>query len=321
MSRYWYKLRFLIGENHRLKYEGNSCEFQLSSNEKVTLQSVKKDQPLIEATLLDFISREFEVEEEAFKSARRLQNSALLAGTRILLPLSLGFDGDLDSEQKILIRNARERSESTVTATPGIHLMDNSIKGHVKFMDGKLTSLPELELFLEVTKEAFSKQPKLSNEQILALELYALTKFESNVRARFITLATVVEVLAPEIKRTNVEIKFLSEFNKQIKSFEMDEEVKQSLIKGIASIKNKSLTDKCKSFVSTVIDDQAAEDFHGFYKIRHKIVHSGFGIDNATIVEEYSSFENLVIGVLFKSVMGNTGLSDAFNRFHGKRKK
>lgn len=188
-------------------------------------------------------------------------------------------------------------------------------------MDEKLTSLPELELFLEVTKEAFSKQPRISNEQLLALELYSLTKFESNIRARFITLATVIEVLTPEIKRTKIEIQFLSEVIKQIKSSELDEVIKESLIKGIVSIKNKSLTDKCKSFVSSVIDDQAADDFNRFYKKRHKIVHSGYGRDSAALSEEYRSFDNLVIAILFNSVMGNTGLSDAFNEFHRKRKK
>jgi hypothetical protein len=121
----------------------------------------------------------------------------------------------------------------------------------------------------------FRANPSLSEKQRLALDLYNLSHFEGTAKTRFLTLITVIEVLATRQKRPVSVRALLKKFKEQATEADLQPEALRSLSDALGTLERQSIGEACRQFV---IEHASAEDavyFTNCYKARSQLVHSG----------------------------------------------
>lgn len=121
----------------------------------------------------------------------------------------------------------------------------------------------------------FHANPSLSEKQRLALDLYNLSHFEGTSKTRFLTLITVIEVLATRQKRQVSVRALLKKFKEQATEADLQPEVLRSLSDALGTLERQSIGEACRQFVTDHAPGEDAVYFTNCYKARSQLVHSG----------------------------------------------
>lgn len=121
----------------------------------------------------------------------------------------------------------------------------------------------------------YAAQVTFTPKQRLAIDLYNLSHFENVPKTRFLTLVTVVEVLATRTKRSPAVRALLKEFLTNVRSSGLTVIEKQRLRDGLGNLKQESISGACKDFVGTYSSAEQATFFSNCYKARSDLVHDG----------------------------------------------
>lgn len=169
-----------------------------------------------------------------------------------------GYDGQLLNDKK------------------GLVVFDDSTG--TRFVDvalGEATVSRPADAFLEVVGESATQAKHFSHKHILGLELYSAAHFESSGRARFLTLVSVVEVLAVRQRRTAEAIELIERMACSVSASGLAGPVRSSLASGLADLCSESIGAACRRLLSDVVNAAAAAAFKDWYDARSQLVHAG----------------------------------------------
>jgi hypothetical protein len=125
--------------------------------------------------------------------------------------------------------------------------------------------------------QLFEKDRPLTPTQQLAIEVYNLSHFEPATRARFLTLVTVVEVIAPRLKRSLHVRAALNRLIASIRRFStLPPDEKRRLSQAVANLKQESIGHACTQFVTKYGDANDVSYFTTCYRARSELLHDGF---------------------------------------------
>ncbi|MFC2085781.1 hypothetical protein ACFLRO_01070 [Bacteroidota bacterium] len=109
----------------------------------------------------------------------------------------------------------------------------------------------------------------------LAVELYNLTLFDSTPETRFLSLVTVVEVLASRARRAHKLRQLLTRFIDSVDEAGLDAEQAQVLKQGLGNLKRESVGQACRRLVGEMLDQNSASYFADCYSARSELLHTG----------------------------------------------
>ncbi len=121
----------------------------------------------------------------------------------------------------------------------------------------------------------FKTNVSLTPKQQLALELYNQTHFESVSKTRFLTLSTVVEILASPKRRSQQLAALVADLCETARRTGPFSSETEALLDGLARLRKQSIGEACREFVGTYASPKDVAFFSNCYKARSELVHGG----------------------------------------------
>ena len=165
--------------------------------------------------------------------------------------------------------------------------MYGTVRGEIRDYDATLNAL-------------FESSVTLKPKQQLALELLNLTHFEGQSKTRFLTLVTVVEVLATRLNKGADLRRLLVDLSKMVEESKLPATDKRLLIAGLGNLKRESIAASCRRFVADLASESDADYFADCYKARSELLHTG--MTKRTEVHDVMRLSTLVSRVFVKHV-------------------
>jgi hypothetical protein len=147
----------------------------------------------------------------------------------------------------------------------------------------------------------FGAHIAVTAKQQLALDLYNLTHFEGSQRTRFLTLITIVEVLADRTRRSAAVQDVLLAVRALAERADLPQEERRSLLSGIDNLRQQSIGEACRVYVRTVASEFDARYFKACYDVRSDLVHAG-RTDSAE-PDDPTRLDELVSLLLLRSIV------------------
>jgi hypothetical protein len=148
--------------------------------------------------------------------------------------------------------------------------------------------------------EFFEAGLALSTKQQLALDLYNLNHFESVTATRFLTLITVVEVLAVRRKRSPGVQVFVKRLRGVVKGSGLTAAERTALLNGLGNMTQQPISEACREFVGQHSSRADAAFFSDCYSARSELVHDG--VTARAVALDSTRLEALVSRLLLKSI-------------------
>lgn len=283
MGSYKFRIRFHLDSEGVLQADGSTLCASLEDSTRIALQTEGKENPISEADRLILEGCPYQTEAEAWETGRRAKDALLLTCASMRIAVDVGNDrANLQLAERV---KAVVREAGKVRIREDVHgLMVYDSSELTSFADSSAIRLVlnnDAQKFLAELTQILSQGVTPSEKQRLALELLGVSRFETSVRARFLTCMLAYEtLLAPEKKAADV-LKMLSDLRGIVEESDLNADDKESLKNGVASLKTQSITSTGKALASTYLGDKnylgfTADKFFGrCYNVRSSLVHSG----------------------------------------------
>jgi hypothetical protein len=145
---------------------------------------------------LAVVATGYRSEDEALRHGQDLMRALQIIGTR----LHIGIDPGKDQ----LVENAlKEGEQNFIRDVHGLCVYEENLPVRVISVSGSFILGTGADTFIQELTNTYIENPKLSEKQVLALELYNSSHFELSLRARFLTLVTVVEPIFRTFQRSH----------------------------------------------------------------------------------------------------------------------
>lgn len=305
LSGYAFRFKFSLSPGHRIKHDGQSIRVPLSSDDSVLLKAVDKPKTG-NAEILVFVGSGYPSEVDANQKGLRLKHAVLIACASLRIGIDPGKDEALSGSGKPLRQRAKERGSNLLDDVHGLATYKDDKPVFFGVFRARVILSTPVDTFLKTVADAHRHNPKLSPKQSLALELYGLSHFESSLRARFVTLVTVVEVLCERGKIPKHIQEHLRQLTEVTRSADLGETDKKALLRGLMSLKRESISKACQSLVKRCLDDDASNQFKKFYKTRGTIVHRGKVRAGVDLGADVNALDQLVSRLLVTETLGIT---------------
>ncbi|MEA5488539.1 MULTISPECIES: HEPN domain-containing protein [Pseudanabaena] len=258
-----YKICIVFHTDSPNIFENNlDCQkFNFLKGKFLSFESLKKDS-LDQINEFAITVGKFEDKDEAQKESHILKDCLLMLGAKWRIGVKV--------------------SKVDVVATDAIVL-------NVGFKSATYLASRSIEIFRDELDSIMNLNPKLSDKQRLALELYGNSYYEYSVRAQFLTLITAIESLIKKKKLS----KNISDVIDQLKQFVMNSDTisdieKKSISERLSQeLKKQTITEAVAELVKTHLDGKEyayltekgisypSEFVTSCYKVRNKLVHNG----------------------------------------------
>jgi hypothetical protein len=163
--------------------------------------------------------------------------------------------------------------------------------------------------FVEAFLEGFALADRPTPSQILAMEIYNLSHFESSLRARFVTLITAVECIskpqdqASEIKDLVERLTKLAEADDVIRRLNNENRaLRESFLGRLKGLKKESIGKACERIVFARLGESGKSQFKEWYDTRSKIVHTGVVPDGINVGSEVTRLDEMVSQLLLAEI-------------------
>jgi hypothetical protein len=145
---------------------------------------------------------------------------------------------------------------------------------------------------------------QLTDKEALAFETYATAHSEPSIRARFVTMVTVVEVLAAGAMRSAkaqaVIDGFMDDFMERTRSSDLDQSERSSLERGLLKLKRGSIGAACRRYIKAALGKEVSVEFERLYDVRSRLVHAGV-YDDTDLGDELTKLETIASGLLARA--------------------
>ena len=175
--------------------------------------------------------------------------------------------------------------KADVLAKTGVRILDN-VHGLMVYEDDLPMSIPVTSAqgrammspttIFEEWRRQYERNHQLTDTEVLAFELYSAAQREPFPRARFLTLVSIVEVLARPRPRTADALALVDSFLQQAGSVPgLAHDERQALTDSLRVLKKQSIRSVCRSHVEAALGTEEWREFDRLYAIRSTLTHDG----------------------------------------------
>lgn len=248
------------------------------------------------------VGKGFATKAEAHAVGVKLQTALAFFAAERRLGLDIEDRPGVSVSQELKDKMAREH---------GLQLRDN-VHGLDVFAESPKVARLAVSGYIEVHCRIDDYQDRLcayvrmdpapSDKQALALALYNSSHFEPTPRIRFLTLITVIEILAVRGKRSEHARSLLHALRQQCKEAAIDRGERAALLNALGNASRQSIAEACKDLVrahGTALDTAY---FGKCYAARSELLHNGRTA--STEPSDPTKVDELVARVLVRAIAG-----------------
>lgn len=217
----------------------------------------------------------FSTREDAGVFGAHLKLALLFVGAKLRIGIDPGKETVLGGVGKFIKDWAKEEGINLFNDVHGLCTYSEELPVKFASVTAKSSIGIQAQKFVNELLAFRSKKRVLTEKQVLALELYNLSHFETSRRTQFLTLIVSVEALSAREERTQEEIKHLDSLVQQTQEAQLTGAQKNSLTEALKNLKRESISKACRRLVKERLGQKPMELFQECYDIRGKILHSG----------------------------------------------
>ncbi len=302
MTTFAYRIKFYLSEHDRINQEGKEFQLQSTTNGQDMVLKAVANANIKDTNELCVIGTGFTSPDEAYQCGIKVKNAIHLTGA----VLRIGIDVGKDDSKKLLDFTVYQFKDKVRNCLHDVHgLLIYKDEPSISFISvhGNVTIGVPANRFDVALSKAINVN--ISEKHLLALELYNMSRFESSLRARLITLVTAVESL---IKRQEIAPAMLCHIDKLIQysleseESQLSEDQKRSIIKSLEDLKKESIARSCRQFVKRHMANEAKDFFHSAYDIRSRMLHDGLIPVGVNLGQFVPKLDNLVSQLIVKDL-------------------
>jgi hypothetical protein len=279
MSTFGFRLRFHVPPGNAFKGAQRRLRIHIHIPDgRVYLSKVKRHKknsfglPLVYA----FIGAEFSTKELALVCGQKLKQALSILMAERGIGVNVGKDRATSSTNNEIKEMMKEKHG--VQLRDDIHGLDvyredPPVRRIDLFMRGTVSG--ETTNFQQRLAQLYSAEVRPSQKQELALDIYNLVHFEQGGKSRFLTLITVIEVLAKRDRRSFAVRELMKFFSKHVADSGLSNAEKKQITDGLGNLKKDSISDSCRKLIAQYASGSDVDYFMDCYKARSELVHDG----------------------------------------------
>ena len=258
----------------------------------------------------------FGSEEEAFICGKRFQTLLHVCGFLLNNGIDLGKGQELVYFPTEISKIFTRAGNKLIADINGLIVSnENDRTFTIESKKTRLKVYSNTDTFIEKLSFVFHKKLELTNNELLALELFNSIFFESSIQVKFLNLVTIIEVLAGNKEKENeITLKFIDSLldncdlikgkdNEQVKKFCVENSIKIDKVLALSSsfrskiggLKNKSIRQSTTDFISEKIGHRHSENWDNIYQERSNLVHNGkYSCSEIDFKEKYNMIYQII---------------------------
>ena len=297
MSTYGFRLRFFV-HGPFLDTDESSLELALPDGAVVTVLASDRGQPLRDVNDLQIRGQGFASAEEARACGERLRNAIRKSSVELQIGFDLGKDVATSSADKVVKEQRLQEGVRLLDDVHGLCVYDEDLDVRVLRMKGAGTVIaPPAQLLTEWQRQ-YQENPVLTPREVLALELYSAAHKEPFVRAKFLTLISVVEVLAQPGDRSEAVRDHIQRLIDDMKNSGLSADEQKTIVQQLHHLKKHSIRSSCRAYIGQVLGKDAWDEFDRFYEIRSTMTHDGDVPPGVALSTEATTLDAMVAKLL-----------------------
>jgi hypothetical protein len=241
-------------------------------------------------------------EAEAQLRGARLRLAVRLAAAKLRVGVDTGDDRCIGRPGRVLQDMAAEEGVSLLPAVHGLTVFDATRPVAFLAACGTPVVSRPAPPFMRAVAEVYAHASTVSPKQNVALDVYNSSRFENSVRARFLSLTTVVECLVEQGERSAEARALLDTFMQQVVESGLSGEERERLKNALRMLQRESIRKACKDIVTDLCGPDAARFFAECYGARSDLVHDG--TTSLNIEDEVERLDVLVSSLLLRDIEG-----------------
>ena len=179
----------------------------------------------------------------------------------------------------------------------------SSIEGTSFKVYATASVLYPVESIIEPLDQIIMSNKNIDQRLLIAIELFTSAKLETTERSKFIGLVSALEPLAKQEKYEDEELKkLIKNFKQQIKSSNLDQQLKNSLDGRIDQLKLESVSKAIRRMVKEKLpgDNESIKIIENAYGLRSKILHEG--ATDADLQQKSNEVERVIKFIIEKHI-------------------
>jgi hypothetical protein len=297
MVTYGFRLRFNLPSGSAVQEKSEELELlRLPDGRPLILHAVSADS-IADCAKLSVGAGGFASEQEARTCGEQVRNALMVCGASCRIGIDVGQDKATSHVGKIVRDSYKEAGIRLLDDVHGLSVFPEDLPVRFFSMSGTVILGHPGEGFVSRFREAFQSAPELSDRQTLSLQLYAASKFEASLRARFVTLVSGVEALA---ERELEDPQIVDQVNRLIQATrqELEPPARHLLASRLGELRYWSISRACKELVARHLGSEEAGVFDSAYDVRSKILHEGRVPAGTDLGRDCTTLDRLVSDLL-----------------------
>jgi hypothetical protein len=280
---YRFRLRFHLPHDTNIELDDPLVEIpaSLPDGAPYVLKAVG-EKPIRETDALIINSRGFPTEEEAAAAGEAAKAALLYTATKLRFGVDVGRDQPMGMFGQVMKDQFRETHGGELRSDiHGLTVYDDSVETVFASISGQGSVGKSGAGFLQLLGHVLERSPSLSDKEKLALELFSSLHFEASLRARFLTLVTIVETLSENPSRPAKALAHVEKLEKETEKAELEPGERASILGALKWLRVQSIGQKTRSLVSshlgeTAFGEKRADKFFAdCYEVRSTMTHYG----------------------------------------------
>jgi hypothetical protein len=303
MSTYTLRLRFTLA-SEALYHDGEVIELSISGHPMPIYLQSQPIGPIKDARAFTLISRGFPSAEVALIIGERIRSALRLTCTDLGTGLNASDHPSTLNFGKAILDRMKENGVELRGEPHGLTVYPD--ENNIQFMSVQATGVVSnpIEWFTQRFSKYCDANATINEQLMLAFELYGLSKFETSVRARFITLISCIESAAPILERSAESQLHVGELLKATENSFLHEAEKKQLLNALQNLKQESIAACCRAFVNKHGQSGDVEVWNECHRIRHKLLHAGKSDEQ--IDSWFIKLDKIIRRVLITSAIGKS---------------
>ena len=309
MPSFQFKIKFMLPDGNSISTDERVISLELPLDDHTIKFQLKQLPNTGYPSSFIFIGTGFKTEKEAFTAGIKIKNTLMLCSIKLPFGIDLGKDNTTAGFVKDVIESRLEEGVNLINDVHGLTVYQSDLPvEHVLGGNSSLCLAYSANSFYREFESAYKYTVVFNDKLNLALELYNQSYFELTMRARFLTLISVIECLTEPDKESEKIISLLDGFIETIKTTEKDVSLdeRNAICNRLGNLKRESISSACRNLIRKYIGEEFVKRFTFLYGLRSELVHNGKLPEGTNLGDVLQELENIASNVIYNSLISTT---------------
>jgi len=318
MTTYGFRLRSLLPKGRLFTDDFEPSDLKLHPSDPATtirvieaksIKDAENIKSIKDAENITIKGTGFPSEVEASQSGQRLKKALRIVGASLKIGIDVGKDQAKEVAGKSFVDSARQIRQNLIDDIHGLCVYEENLPRLIHYGSSNWIVGISKDKFVQELTNTYIENPKLSEKQALAFELYNSSHFESSLSARFITLVTAVEALVARSKRPEDIVRHLDVLIDSTSNSALCASQKEIITDDLGNLKRESISKAFRSLAKKRLGIEAEASFQKAYKIRGYMLHTGIVPRKVNLGVCVPKLDELVSKLIIQDIKGKDGTS------------